>query len=189
MLNTHASLSTETVTTDQIGVGPLRMTYDDGNAGQRLSLTGDSTDVMPYWQVVANTRTGTDSGHAVAGYQAHLGPDDGGGINREFWYLEAVGENDSTYGPHFRMGTWASGTGIKRALQIGVGGAPTMIFYATGPQRVETTKPLNVLGGINIGTVSLLEYIQDAVAAMIVAGTGVTKTYDDGAGTLTISSP
>lgn len=35
----------------------------------------------------------------------------------------------------------------------------------------------------------LLEFIQDAVGAMLVAGLGVTVTYDDGAGTVTITAP
>lgn len=35
---------------------------------------------------------------------------------------------------------------------------------------------------------ALLEYVQDSVAAMVVAGANITKTYDDTAGTLTIAS-
>lgn len=40
----------------------------------------------------------------------------------------------------------------------------------------------------NGNTVNLTEGIQDAVANMLVAGTNVTLTYDDGAGTLTIAA-
>lgn len=109
-----------------IGLGPdLKVVPDDGNAGQRMSLTGTSSTIMPYFQVVANTRTGTDGGHAVAGLQVHLGPDTGGGTNREFLAIEAIGENASQ-GPHFRIQPWASGTGVKRALRFLNGSAEVM---------------------------------------------------------------
>lgn len=118
---TQAALAATYVGKDGNGdalLGPdLKVVYEDGNAGQRASLTGTSGAVMPYWQVTANTRTGTDGGSAVAGYQAHLGPDSGDGVNREFWFMEAVGELHAD-GPHFRMGTWASGTGVRRAFRL-----------------------------------------------------------------------
>ena len=111
--------------------GTLKVSYDNGNAGQRMSLTGATADDMPYFQVVARTRTGTDGGAAVAGYQLHLGPDSGGGINREFFFIEAVGELHPL-GPHFRIGTHASGNGVRRPLYIKGGDASAFKFDESG---------------------------------------------------------
>lgn len=116
-------------TNPSLTVGPDLAIYEaDGNAGQRFALTGTNGDVMPYFEVVANTRTGTDGGNAVAGYQLHLGPDGGHGINREFLYIEAAGEKDVTHGPHFRIGVHASGAGVRRPLWIESMGSAAMIF-------------------------------------------------------------
>lgn len=105
----------------------LAVTRDDGNSGQRMSLTGTDDTVMPYFQIVASTRTGSDGGHAVGGFQVHLGPDAGSGANREFWYLEAVGDL-SPDGPHFRMGVWASGTGSYLPFLVRNGGVSAIKF-------------------------------------------------------------
>jgi hypothetical protein len=54
--------------------------------------------------------------------------------------------------------------------------------YDAEHQRVKINTELNLLG------VSIAEYIQDTVAALIIAGANITKTYDDAANTLTIAS-
>lgn len=43
--------------------------------------------------------------------------------------------------------------------------------------------------GSKVDSASLNELVDDRVGALVVAGVGCTVTYDDGAGTLTISSP
>lgn len=115
-----------------MNIGPdLELRRHQGNAGQRLALTGRDSETMPYFEVVASTRTGTDGGAAVAGYQLHLGPDDGAGNNREMFVIEAVGERHSD-GPHFRIATHASGTGVRRPLIIKGGDATAFKFDNTG---------------------------------------------------------
>lgn len=62
-----------------------------------------------------------------------------------------------------------------------VAGAPHVAAH--NDERTE----INRIAGL-FGTNITLESLQDAVAAMIVAGTNVTATYDDTTGTITISS-
>lgn len=120
--------ATNNPTSPALTVGPDLAVYEaNGNAGQRFALTGTKGDVMPYFEVVANTRTGTDGGAAVAGYQLHLGPDGGHGINREFFYIEAAGERHAD-GPHFRLGIHASGTGVRRPFRIENMGSTALLF-------------------------------------------------------------
>ena len=108
-------------TTKGFGLGPnLRAFYDEGNAGTRFTITGDGVDaanVMPYLQMQLNTRTGSDGGHAIGGFQIQFaGPGGGsGGNNREYYMVEIIGENHPE-GPHARIGMARSGTGERRPM-------------------------------------------------------------------------
>ncbi|QGU03092.1 hypothetical protein CKALI_11240 [Corynebacterium kalinowskii] len=117
----------------------LRIHEGDGNAGQRFVLTGTNPDVMPYFEVVANTRIGTDGGAAVAGVQVHLGPDVGAGINRQFLYIEAVGEKHSD-GPHFRIGSHASGT--QKRLMWKIENGTAALIFNPDKLRIEQCQPI-----------------------------------------------
>ena len=94
--------------------------------------------------------------------------------------------NDSTA----RYTKLLAGTGIQINYNEG---DTTLTIIATGtsvgvPQELslnDATRELSITDG---NTVDLSESIQDEVATLLQAGSNVTLTYDDGAGTLTIAA-
>lgn len=118
----------------QLG-GRLKFTEHIGFAGDRLAVGGQYEGVMPYVEVVPTTRTGTDPGGSIAGYQVY-GTVYGGAHDapgREFLAIEAKGELYSA-GVMFRIGTWASGTGQYRPIRIGIGDLNIVDFTSNGVQ-------------------------------------------------------
>ena len=65
-------------------------------------------------------------------------------------------------------------------LFSGGSGTPQTLTFS------ESTRELTISGG---NTVDLSEGIQEEMNSTLVAGTGITITYDDGAGTLTVAAP
>lgn len=142
---------------------------------------GRNTDTMPYFEVVAATRTGTDGGAAVADYQHHLEPDDGAGNNREIFGIEAVAENHSG-GPHFRIATHASGTGVRRPLLIKGGDATAFKFDKTG--RITSYMPIDFAGDHSTLISGYRSVGNQTVAQSVVYthGTSVADTFPGMAG-------
>lgn len=118
--------------------GTLRAKLTDGYAGQRLHITGSDEGVMPYIEVVPTTKIGTDVGGSVAGIQVYNtvygGEQDA--PEREFVALEAKGDLYPD-GRMFRLGTWASGTGVKLPFRIGVGDLNICDFRSNGAVDAE----------------------------------------------------
>lgn len=98
----------------------LKFLYRDRYFAQRWSLTGQSDGIMPYFEVVPTTRSGTDVGGAVAGFQLYLTPGGGDADDREFLAIEASGEN-ATLPLAFKIAPWASGAGVLRPILFGDG--------------------------------------------------------------------
>lgn len=128
---------TQTQTFDEVAgikIGDeLALTFEQGFAGDRWKLTGQSSDSMPYLEVVPNTKTGTDPGGSVAGIQVYNTLY--GGVStapeREFVAIEAKGDLYSG-GRMFRLGTWASGTGQYLPFRIGIGELNLVDFTSNG---------------------------------------------------------
>jgi hypothetical protein len=120
---------------------PLVLRYEDGFSGHRFTLTGANDTVMPYFEVVPTTSTGTDGAGSVAGYQLYLTTGGSESNDREFLAIEARGDSAAaSYKPYFQINTWASGTGSYRALRIGTGTTAHLLF---GPD----TTDMRVLDG------------------------------------------
>ena len=89
--------------------------------------------------------------------------------------------------------TVAKGAGNAAAANgagLTIEGASSTLLYNSAADRMDFNKDVNVPTGKSfmINGVSLLETIDDQVDTLIVGGTSISTSYDDGAGTLTISA-
>ena len=89
--------------------------------------------------------------------------------------------------------TVAKGAGNAAAANgagLTIDGASSSLLYNSVDDRMDFNKDVNVPTGktFMINGVSLLETIDDQVDALIAGGTAISTSYDDGAGTLTISA-
>jgi len=89
--------------------------------------------------------------------------------------------------------TLAKGAGNAAAANgagLTIDGASSTLLYNSIEDRMDFNKDVNLPTGKSfmINGVSLTETIDDQVDALIVGGTSISTTYDDGAGTLTVSA-